>query len=210
MARIRRRKGPPFRVALTGGVASGKSTVARLFETLGAGILDTDQIARVIVAPGSPALADIAARFGADYLTADGALDRARLRELIFRDQQARHDLEAITHPRIRAEVARRGANAREPYLLIAIPLLAETGTARDYDRVLVVDCAPEAQRLRLMQRDGVDAAAADRMLAAQASREARLAIADDVIVNDGDIAHLARAVETLHRGYLDRAGYAK
>lgn len=210
MARARRRTGPPLRVALTGGVASGKTTVAKLFGTLGAGIIDTDQIARDIVAPGAPALALIAERFGAQVMAADGTLDRARLREQVFRDPQARRDLEAITHPRIREEVARRSQRAREPYLVIAIPLLAETGTAGEYDRVLLVDCEERAQRLRLMQRDGVDAAAAERMLAAQASREARRAIADDIIVNDGDVSHLARAVETLHRGYLRRAGYAK
>lgn len=199
-----------YRVALTGGVASGKSTVAKLFQTLGAGLIDTDDIARAVVAPGSEALSEIATRFGPEVIGPDGALDRARLRDQVFRDARARADLEAITHPRIRAEVARRSRAAREPYVLVAVPLLAETGTAKDYDRVLVVDSAPDMQRLRLMQRDGIDDAAAARMLAAQASREARLTIADDVIVNDGDIAHLARDAELLHKAYLRRAGYAK
>lgn len=210
MARAEARTRTPLRVALTGGIASGKSTVATLFQTLGAGLIDTDQIARDIVAPGSEALREIVERFGEQVLTPAGTLDRAQLRDLVFRDPRARADLEAITHPRIHAQVAQRSQRRREPYLLVAVPLLAETGTAGDYDRVLVVDCPPEMQRLRLMQRDGGDAAAADRVLTAQASREARLALADDVILNDGNIQHLARQVESLHKAYLDRQGYAK
>ena len=199
-----------FVVAITGGIASGKSAVCALFESLGITVADADLAARAIVAPGQPALAEIAARFGPLMLLADGSLDRARLRERIFSDAAARRELEAITHPRIRAEVAARSARLGGPYQLIAVPLLAETGTADHYDRVLVVDCDPQLQLRRLMSRDQVDAAAAQRMIDAQASRQARLDIADDVITNDGDVGHLAAQVEALHKSYLDAPGYAK
>jgi dephospho-CoA kinase len=191
------------RIALTGGVASGKSTVAQLFAALGARLIDTDQIARDVVAPPSPVLDQIAARFGPELLTPAGTLDRARLRSIVFADAAARADLEALTHPAIRAEVARRSAQLGGPYQLIAVPLLTETATAHDYDRVLVVDAEPQAQLLRLMQRDGIDETAARRMLAAQATRAERNAIADDIILNNGDIAALAAQVEALHRRYL-------
>lgn len=191
------------RIALTGGIASGKSTVAKLFEALGAKVIDTDRVAREIVTPPSPVLDRIAARFGAGVLREDGALDRAQLRHVVFADARARADLEAITHPAIHDEVERQSHRLGGPYQLIAIPLLVETGTADRYDRVLVVDASPQSRRLRLMIRDGIDAAAADRMLAAQATREARRAIAHDIIDNDGDAAHLARQVQALHRTYL-------
>ncbi len=191
------------RIALTGGVASGKSTVAQLFAALGARLIDTDQIARDVVAPPSPVLDQIVARFGPELLTPAGMLDRARLRRIVFADAAARADLEALTHPAILAEVASRSAQLGGPYQLIAVPLLAETATAHDYDRVLVVDADPQVQLLRLMQRDGIDAAAARSMLAAQATRADRNAIADDIISNNGDIAALAAQVETLHRRYL-------
>ncbi|MEO6186015.1 MAG: dephospho-CoA kinase [Steroidobacteraceae bacterium] len=191
------------RIALTGGVASGKSTVAKLFATLGAKLIDTDQIARDIVAPPSAVLDRIVARFGRDALTPQGTLDRARLRNLVFADSGARADLESITHPAIRAEVARRCAALDGPYQLIAVPLLVETGTQRNYDRVLVVDTDPQLQLLRLLQRDGSNETTARNMLSAQASRADRLAIADDIIDNTGDIAAIASQVEALHRRYL-------
>lgn len=200
----------PPRVALTGGIACGKSTVAKLFQALGAGLIDTDRIARELVAPGTPALQEVVARFGPQALAPQGTLDRAWLRERVFQDAEAKAALEAILHPRIHAEVQRRSLGRPEPYLLVDIPLLAETGTAADYDRVLVVDCPPALQLLRLQQRDSADAATAARIIAAQAPREARLSLADDMIVNDGDIRHLARQVETLHKAYTDRRGYAK
>jgi dephospho-CoA kinase len=190
------------RIALTGGIASGKSTVAQLFAALGAKLIDTDQIARDIVAPPSPVLEQIAARFGPGILNADGTLDRPRLRQIIFADPAARHDLESLTHPAIRAEVIRQGTTAGGPYQLVAIPLLVETGTVGDYDRVLVVDTTPAAQLARLMLRDGVPQEVAARALAAQATREARLAAADDIIDNSGDVAALAPQVEALHRRY--------
>lgn len=201
----RRRSGPQkvARIALTGGVASGKSTVARLFAALGAQLIDTDQVARDVVVPPSPALERIVARFGSDVLQPDGTLDRAALRRRVFSDEAARRDLEAIMHPAIAAEVTRRSAAAGGPYQLIAIPLLVETGTAGDYDRVLLVDAQTDTQHARLMLRDGMTPAAAAQMLAAQASREARRAVAHDIIDNDGDVAQLAPQVEALHRRYL-------
>jgi len=136
-------------------------------------------------------------------LRADGTLDRARLRELVFADPAARARLESITHPAIREQVALLCARAGGPYQIIAVPLLVETGTQRNYDRVLLVDCDPQVQLLRLMSRDGLDREQARRMLAAQASREARLAVADDVIENETDAATLALRVQALHESYL-------
>jgi dephospho-CoA kinase len=192
-----------LRIALTGGIASGKSTVARLFMALGARLIDTDQVARDIVVPPSPVLERIVARFGPAVLTTEGTLDRAQLRQLVFADAAARRDLEAIMHPAIREEVARQSAAAGGPYQLIAIPLLVETGTADQYDRVLLVDASPQTQLARLMLRDGMTRAAAERMIGAQASRDARRAAADDIIDNDGVVAHLAPQVQELHRRYL-------
>jgi dephospho-CoA kinase len=197
------RSRPVPRIALTGGIASGKSTVATLFAALGAKLIDTDQVARDVVAPPSPTLDAIVERFGREVLNADGTLDRAALRRIVFADDKARRDLEGIMHPAIRTEVARRCATLGGPYQLIAIPLLVETGTAGDYDRVLLVDATPETQHARLMLRDGTTPESAARMLAAQASREARRAIAHDIIDNDGEVANLAPQVEALHRKYL-------
>lgn len=191
-----------LRIALTGGIACGKSTVAQLFVALGARLIDTDQIAREIVTAGSPVLQEIVGRFGAGVLEA-GALDRSKLRQRVFADAQARADLEAIMHPVIRARVAVLSSRAGGPYQLIAVPLLAETGTQGDYDRVLVVDCDPQMQLQRLMARDQLAEADARRMIGAQADRAARLAIADDVIRNAGDIAQLAGQVQDLHARYL-------
>jgi dephospho-CoA kinase len=198
-----RRAAPVPRIALTGGVASGKSTVARLFQALGAKLIDTDQVSRDIVAPGMPALAALVEQFGAGVLREDGTLDRARLRERVFADPVARAQLESITHPAIREQVAQLCSRAGGPYQIIAVPLLVETGTQRNYDRVLLVDCDPQVQLLRLMSRDGLDREQARRMLAAQASREARLAVADDVIENETDAATLAPRVQALHESYL-------
>jgi dephospho-CoA kinase len=199
---------PPPRIALTGGIASGKSTVARLFTTLGAVLIDTDVIARDIVAPPSPVLEQIVARFGPDVRQPDGTLDRAALRRIVFADDTARRDLEAMTHPAIRAETERRCASAGGPYQLVAIPLLVVSGAAADYERVLLVDASEATQLARLMLRDGITRDTAERMLAAQATRAARRAVADDIIDNDGDLAQLAPQVEALHWRYLElRAG---
>jgi dephospho-CoA kinase len=195
-------KVPVPRIALTGGIASGKSTVAKLFTALGAQLIDTDQVGRELVSPPSTLLNQIATRFGPQVLTRAGTLDRARLRQIVFDDPTARRDLEALMHPAIRAEVAQLSRRLGGPYQLVAVPLLVETGTAGDYDRVLLVDTDPELQRRRLMVRDGLDAAAADRIIQAQATRAARLAAAHDVISNDGDVGALAAQVEALHRRY--------
>ena len=195
-----------FRVGLTGGIASGKTTVANLFAALGATLVDTDLLAREVVATGTPLLAQIAAHFGAGILTTDGSLDRRALRERVFADPAERRWLEERTHPAIRVLTDQRCEAARGPYCLVAIPLLVETRGKDRFDRVLVVDCEPETQLARLVARDGVTREAAARMLAAQASREARLAVADDVIRNDGDVSALRDQVEKLHRQYLAAA----
>ena len=197
-----------FIVGLTGGVASGKSEVTRRFQALGVEVVDADVAAREVVEPGQPALARIAERFGAGMLLADGRLDRRQLRERVFADAQARRDLEAITHPAIRARVKAQAQAAPGPYAVVAVPLLAEAGRAAYpwMARVLVVDAPDSLQHDRLMRRDGVDEALAARMIAAQASRTVRLAIADDVILNDGDPAHLDTAVAALHARYLAAA----
>jgi dephospho-CoA kinase len=206
MSATKRRASPVPRIALTGGVASGKSTVARLFQALGAKLIDTDQVSREVVAPGSPALARLVEKFGPGILREDGTLDRTRLRNIVFADPAARADLEAITHPAIRDRVAEISAQAGGPYQIIAVPLLVETGTQHQYDRVLLVDCDPYLQLRRLMLRDGLDDDQARRILAAQASREARLAVADDVILNPSDAATLAPQVQSLHQRYLQWA----
>jgi dephospho-CoA kinase len=192
-----------FRVGLTGGIASGKSTVANLFAGLGVTIIDTDVIAREVVAPGSPLLPKIAGHFGRDVLAADGSLDRRALRQRVFADPAERQWLEQLTHPEIRRLTDERSDAAPGPYSIVAIPLLVETGGKDRFDRVLVVDCAPELQIARLQARDGSTRAQAEAALAAQVSRADRLAVADDVIHNDGDIAHLRDQVEKLHRAYV-------
>jgi dephospho-CoA kinase len=195
-----------LRIGLTGGIASGKSTVANLFAALGIPVIDTDVLAREVVAPGTAGLAAIVERFGPAILKADSSLDRAALRATVFASPDDRRWLEQLTHPLIRALMEERCAAAGGPYQIIAIPLLAETGRDRRVDRVLVVDCDRETQIARLRARDGSTLEQAERILAAQASREARLAIADDVIRNDGDIARLRDQVAPLHRRYLAAA----
>ncbi len=198
-----------FRVALTGGIASGKSAVAALFTAHGVPVVDSDVIAREVVAPGSPALEAIRRRFGDGVLQADGSLDRRALREQVFANPAARRDLEAITHPAIRARMQAWSQTAVGPYQIHMIPLLIEGGGRRDFDRVLVVDCPEALQVQRVMQRDGVDEISARNVLAAQASRAERLSIADDVIVNDGDRDKLSIEVDALHRRYLQLSVYA-
>jgi len=195
-----------FRIGLTGGIACGKTTVANLFAALGVPVVDTDLLAREVVAPGSPLLAQIAARFGAAILAQDGSLDRRELRSRVFADPVERLWLEQLTHPAIRALTDERCDAAGGPYVIVAIPLLVETGAAERFDRVLVVDCEPELQLARLTSRDGVTRAEALTMLAAQAPREKRLAVADDLIHNDGDIARLRDQVGKLHRQYVSAA----
>ncbi len=195
-----------YRIGLTGGIASGKSTVANLFAALGVTIVDTDLLAREVVAPGSALLPRIAEHFGAEVLQKDGSLDRAALRSRVFANPAERQWLEQLTHPAIRELADKRCESATSRYVSVAIPLLVETAGAELFDRVLVVDCSPEIQLARLQARDGTTRAEAERMLAAQASREQRLAVADDVVKNDGDLATLREQVEKLHRQYLKLA----
>lgn len=199
-----------FVIGLTGGVAAGKSEVTRRFEALGITVADADVAARVVVAPGSEGLARIVAHFGSGILLADGQLDRAALRERIFASAQERQALEAITHPAIRTLLRQTCEQAPGPYAIAAIPLLTEAGGRQSYpwlDRILVVDAPVAVQHARLMQRDGTTAELADRMIAAQASREERLALADDVVVNDGHPDHLQAEVERLDAMYRGLAG---
>lgn len=189
-------------VALTGGIATGKSAVAELFARHGVPVLDTDQIAREMVEPGTPIFGRVVEAFGAGMLDAAGRLDRARMRERVFADSTQRHLLESILHPAIRDELARRAAAVDGGYQIHVVPLLLETGRIDAYDRVLVVDCPQEQQISRLLARDGLDLELARRILAAQASREARLSAADDVIVNTGTLEELGQFVLTLHRNY--------
>ncbi|HJU40162.1 MAG TPA: dephospho-CoA kinase [Tahibacter sp.] len=191
-------------VALGGGIASGKSAVATAFVARGVACYDADIAARAVVARGEPALEQIAAAFGDDALTADGELDRAAMRKKVFGDDAARRRLEAIVHPRVRDWLRDRVAADTGAYCLVAIPLLAETWPAYAWvDRVLIVDVDPDVQFGRLVKRDAIDAALARRMIAAQATREARLAIADDVIDNSGSLAELDARVAVLHERYL-------
>ena len=199
----------PIRIGLTGGIASGKSLVAEEFAALGVPVIDTDVLARDVVRPGSPALERVAAEFGADVIDAGGALDRARLRELVFGDARRRRRLEALLHPAIVAEMDRRAAESTAPYVLLVIPLLVETGFEGRVDRVLVVDCPEAVQLERLMARDGESAASAQCMLAAQASRSERLAAADDVIDNSGSREAARANVAALHERYLRLASGA-
>lgn len=199
-----------LRIGLTGGIASGKSTVERLFAAHGVPIIDSDLIAREVVALGTPGLAQVRARFGDEVLLADGSLDRRALRRLVFADPAARRDLEAILHPLIRSSMADRSAAAGGAYQINVIPLLIEGSRRTSVDRVLVVDCPETLQIARVMQRDQVTEPEARAILAAQASREQRLAAADDVIVNDGDVAALQAQVDALHAKYLRLAVYGR
>jgi len=197
-----------FRVALTGGIASGKTTVANLFAAHGIPLVDTDLIAREVVEPGQPVLGAVARAFGDDVLCPDGRLDRRLLREIIFDDPTARARLEAILHPAIRAEMERQSAAAAQagPYQVLVIPLLAEGGRRDHVDRVLVVDAPETVQIERLMARDSVTREQAQASLRAQAKRETRLGIADDVVTNTGRIEDLREQVAALHERYVKLA----
>lgn len=202
-----------FCVGVTGGVASGKSEVTRRFEALGIVVADADVAARAAVAVGSEGLAQVAAAFGSDVLDTEGALDRAAMRRIVFGDEASRKRLEAIVHPLVRRLLREQSQAATSPYAIVAIPLLAEGGGREAYpwlDRCLVVDVPVAVQQARVMQRDNIDAALAQRMIAAQATREARLAIADDIVVNDGAIEALQAQVEALDRRYRAMAEQAR
>ena len=193
-----------FSVGLTGGIGCGKSTVAELFAELGASIVDTDVIAHSLTAPHGAAMPAILAEFGPGFATPDGALDRARMRTLVFADATARARLEAILHPRIRDATAAAAAIASGAYVIFAVPLLIESGTWRArVSRVLAIDCSEETQVRRVMARSGLTADAVRAIMAAQVTRAQRLAAADDVIDNDGDLAALRPQVQRLHQHYL-------
>jgi dephospho-CoA kinase len=195
-----------LRIGLTGGIASGKSLVANCFAELGVPVIDTDQVARDVVAPEQPALREIRECFGAGVISADGRLDRRALRKLVFADDARRGQLEQILHPLIRRETLTRAAAAGGPYHLIVVPLLLETGFDTLIDRVLVVDCPREMQAARLRTRDEENTAQIERMIAAQISRDERLAAADDVVDNSGSVAATRDQVEALHKRYLEIA----
>jgi dephospho-CoA kinase len=199
----------PFRVALTGGIASGKSTVAKMFEALGAVVIDTDVIAREVVQRGSPALDEIRDLFGGDAIDATGNLDRAAIRNRIFADQDLRLELEAILHPRIGAETRRQADAAGGAYQIVVVPLLVDSALLGFVDRVVVVDCDEELQIQRLLARDSETVEQAKKILAAQSTREDRLGIADDVISNDRGLGETRRRVRDLDGLYRRLAARA-
>jgi dephospho-CoA kinase len=195
-----------YRVGLTGGIASGKSTAAEFFGELGVPILDSDQVARDVVEPGQPPLERLVERFGRSILTPDGHLDRPALREIVFADPKARADLEALTHPAIGAALEARSAEAGGPYQILVIPLLVEKNLRAHVDRVLVIDCDEQLQIKRLKARDRGTIEQARAILNAQAPRATRLKAADDVISNDADVNKVREQVVALHARYLELA----
>ena len=195
-----------FTLGLTGGIASGKSLVSDRLATLGAAVVDTDVISQEQTAAGMPALGDIVREFGPDLVAADGGLDRPRLRALVFSDPGGRKRLEAILHPRIRTAAWERATQTPGSYLVMVIPLLVETGFTSGIDRVLVVDAPRELQLQRLRERDGATFRQARAIVAAQATRRQRRAVADDLLLNDGAREQLLKGIESLHRSYLRMA----
>jgi dephospho-CoA kinase len=195
-----------LRVGLTGGIGSGKSTVADFFAARGVPVIDTDELARELVRPGEAAHTEIVRQFGPDVLDTSGALDRGKMRNRVFNDPMQRKRLEAILHPRIRAEVQQQLASFNAPYAIIAVPLLIETGGGDLVDRILVVDCDESLQVQRVAARSGLEPAELRRIMTAQASRKERLAHADDVIENNADLVQLEKQVTRLHERYLTLA----
>ncbi|XYJ09746.1 dephospho-CoA kinase [Telluria sp. B2] len=197
----------PFSVGLTGGIGCGKTTVADMFGALGASIVDTDQIAHALTAPQGAAMPALLAEFGADFATPEGALDRAKMRQLVFSDSGARARLEGILHPRIREATAAAAAIASGPYVIFVVPLLIESGTwVGRVTRVLAIDCPEAMQVARVMARNGLSEEQVRAIMAAQVTREQRLAAADDVVVNDDGLDALRPQVERLHAFYIDEA----
>ncbi len=196
-----------FTVGLTGGIGSGKSVVARLFAERGADIVDTDRIARSLTAPHGAAMPAVLAAFGSGFADAHGALDRAKMRALVFSEPDAKRRLEGILHPMIRDAVLAESLLGTGPYVIFDIPLLVESGTWKDrVDRVLVVDCPEAVQAARVVARNALPASQVQAIMAAQAPRQVRLAAADDVIDNGGELAALAPQVDRLHATYLTMA----
>jgi dephospho-CoA kinase len=195
---------PAFSVGLTGGIGCGKSTVADLFAALGATIVDTDVIAHALTAPQGAAMPAIVAEFGPDFAQPDGALDRARMRTLVFSDATARARLEAILHPRIRAATEAAGQAATGAYVIYVVPLLIESGSWRErVTRVLAIDCGEDTQVARVMQRSHLSADEVRAIMATQVTRARRLAEADDVVDNDAGLEALRAQVQALHERYL-------
>lgn len=198
-----------FAVGLTGGIGSGKTAAADEFGRLGAAIVDSDAIAHSLTAPGGAALVDIARQFGAQYIGADGALDRRRMRERVFGDPSAKAQLESILHPRIRDLAMAQAAEAwaRAPYVMFVVPLLVESGNWRSrVDRILVIDCSPATQEARVRARSRLDATLVRTIMAQQARRADRLDAADDILVNEGSLEQLGARVGRLHRRYCEYA----
>jgi dephospho-CoA kinase len=194
----------PLRIGLTGGIASGKSTVTQRFSELGVPVIDADVASRAVVEPGTAGLQQIVQRFGSNILRPGGDLNRAALRAQIFGDPSLRKELEAILHPLIRTYMEHQAKDVVFPYLIMAIPLLIESGSPRDrVDRILVIDVDDSTRMRRLLERDGSSLDQARAILASQASRESRLAAADDVLVNDGTVTDLRQAVDRQHARYL-------
>ena len=192
-------------VAMTGGIGSGKSAAASILQELGAAVIDTDEIAHKLTAAGAVGAAAIATEFGSGYLRDDGALDRQRMRELVFNDTAAKRRLEAILHPLIRQGVRSALQAAQAPYIVIVVPLLIESGAYRELaSRVLVVDCDENTQVARVMKRSGLSAESIRAIMANQVSREVRLKYADDIISNDADEGELRAKMLELHEKYLE------
>ena len=194
-------------IGLTGGIGSGKSTVSKHFTKLGVAVIDADEIAHELVEPGQPALNQIVREFGSAMLTARGELDRSRLRKIVFDDPRLRKALESILHPLIRAEMRRHADKINAPYCVLCIPLLVETQQMDMVDRVLVIDSPKKLRYQRIKQRDGLPDREIEAILAAQATADEHLAVADDVIVNDGSPEEICRQVDLLHKKYLKLAG---
>ncbi len=194
----------PYCIGLTGGIGSGKSSAAKVFEEFGAAIVDTDEISHALTRPGGAAIALIKGEFGAEYIAADGSLDRAKMRQLVFSDPGARKRLEAILHPLIGQETRARVAAAAQPYVILAVPLLLEANAYLDLvKRIAVVDCSEAQQVERTMLRSALSEQQVRAIMASQVSRTQRLARANDVLDNSGDSAGMRRQVEALHEKYL-------
>jgi len=200
-----------FSLGLTGGIGSGKTTVANMFGELGAALIDTDLIAHQLTIPGGLAIPEIRAQFGDEFIAADGAMDRAAIRQLVFANAEQKHKLEAILHPLIRSETERLAAEAKGDYRIFVVPLLVESGNWKQrVDRILVVDCDEETQIRRVMSRNQLSREQVEAIMQNQARRQDRLNAADDVIVNDGDLKNISEEVLRLHQQYLQLAGISK
>lgn len=196
----------PLVVALTGGIGSGKTTASGMFASLGVPVIDADEISRTVTRAGGAAFADVTALFGSPVLGPDGELRRDLIRQAVFADESLREKLEAIIHPLVYAQVRERIANTTAPYCIVSVPLLIESGGARDFDRVLVVDAPEELQMKRVAERDGLAAGEIRRIIDSQSGRDARLRAAHDVIRNDDDLRRLRAQIERLHRTYMGLA----